>query len=104
MRHEYVELKGLGRLPADDALDESLATSFQAVISALPPPQNDEETLLLIAALPGDDSTAFGLAWGLLHNIEASPTWPIWAALDDSTWWVTLLRNRAARAGLTRPR
>jgi len=103
MRHEYVELRQLGRLPSNDALDETAAADFQAAISVLPPPQNEEETLQLIAALPEDDSTAFGIAWGLLHNIEASPGWPIWAALDDSNWWVTFLRSRAERAGSARP-
>lgn len=34
----------------------------------------------------------------LLHVIEASPDWPVAAALDDRNSWVTLLRERSLRS------
>ena len=103
MRHEFSDLVRLGALPADDALDEQEAHRYQAAIEALPPYASAEEAVALVNTLPPDDSTSFGLAWAVLHAIEASPAWPIWAALDDRNWWVSHLRARCTRAGLAPP-
>lgn len=99
MRQEVEELIRLGPLPADDALDEETARRCTDAIDALPVELTAEEAHALIGILPPDDSTAFGLAWSVLHAIEASPSWPLWSSLDDRSWWVTLLRGRCSRAG-----
>jgi len=101
MRHEFVELVRLGPLPADDDLDEDAARRYVGAIDSLPPLPTAEEAVALVAIFPPDDSTAFGLAWSILHTIEASPSWPVWSALDDRNWWVSYLRERCVRAGLS---
>jgi hypothetical protein len=83
VRHEIENLIQLGPLPADDALDQEVASRFVEAIDGLPACPTGEEAAALVAILPPDDSTAFGLAWSLLHAIEASPEWPVWGALDD---------------------
>lgn len=104
MRHEFHELARLGPLPADDALDEQGAQRYETAIRALPASPSAEEAAALLDTLPPDDSTAFGLAWTVLHAIEASPAWPLWDALDDRNWWVSQLRERCTRAGLAPPK
>ena len=89
MRPEVDELVRLGPLPADDALDGEAASRLEDAIEGLPPLLTGDEAVALVAILPPDDSTAFGLAWSLLHAVEASPEWPVWGALDDRSWWVT---------------
>ena len=77
MRPEFVALLDLGQLPADDDLDEATARKYDEAIdgpSAETP--TIEEAVALLGVFPPDDSTAFGLAWSLLHMIEASPGWP----------------------------
>jgi hypothetical protein len=103
MREEIRELLRLGRLPSEDDLGELDASQFTDAIEGLPPAPTPEEAVALVSLLPSDDSTSFGLAWSLLHAIEASPEWPVWSALDDRNWWVVLLRQRCERAGLERP-
>jgi hypothetical protein len=98
MRREFEHLVGLGPLPANDALDEAAARLYEEAIDALPVPTGDEATALL-SIFPPDDSTSFGLAWSILHAVEASPAWPVWDALDDRNWWVSHLRERCERAG-----
>lgn len=103
MRSEFDELVALGPLPADNALNEEAAQQYVAAIDALPTLPTAEEVLALVGILPPDDSTSFGLAWSILHAIEASPAWPLWSALDDRTWWITYLRERCERGGLMPP-
>ena len=93
----------LGRLPADDGLDEEAAQRYTDAIDGLQDAPTADEASALIRVLPPDDSTAFGLAWGILHAIEASPAWPLWTELDDRNWWVRFLRERCERGGLTPP-
>jgi hypothetical protein len=104
MRSEFENLVRLGRLPGDDALDEAAASQFANAIDGLPASPMCEEAAALVAILPPDDSTAFGMAWSILHAIEASPDWPVWSELDDRSWWVTLLRQRCESGGKTPPR
>lgn len=101
MRSEFHELVQLGPRPADDDLDEETARRYVEAIDCLPAKPTTEEAVALVAILPPDDSTAFGLAWSILHAIEASPSWPVWGALDDHNWWVSHLRERCVRAGLS---
>ena len=102
MRPEFEALMQLGPFPADDDLDEATARHYveaiDAIMESVPP--TPEEALALIEIFPPDDSDALELAWPVLHAIEASPHWPLWSALDDRNWWVTLLRRRCERAGL----
>ena len=103
MRQEFEELVRLGPLPTDDDIDDQTARQFLEAIDALREPPTAEEALALITVFPPDDSDALGLAWGVLHAIEASPSWPVWSALDDHNWWVSYLRARCERAGLKPP-
>jgi hypothetical protein len=103
MRRDVEILLALGPLPAKDALDEQSARQYQDAIDALPAAPTAEEAVALLGIFPPDDSSSFGLAWSILHVIEASPEWPVWPALDDRNWWITHLRESCERAGLTRP-
>lgn len=103
MRPEVRELAALGQLPAEDGLDQDAAQRYLEAVDALQEPPTAEEVHALIRVLPPDDSTAFGLAWSVLHAIEASPAWPVWSELDDRNWWVRYLRERCERGGLTPP-
>ncbi|MBS2939748.1 hypothetical protein KDN32_18560 [Nocardioides sp. J2M5] len=103
MRLAFQELLRLGPLPPGDALDEQSAQRYETAIRTLPDGASADEAVALVDMLPSDDSTAFGLAWSVLHAIEASPAWPLWDALDDRNWWVSFLRDRCAQAGLHPP-
>lgn len=62
---------------------------------------DDEAALLLDSFPPGEYGSLFELEWSLLHLIESAPYGPGFTAkLDDRTWWVTQVRERAQRAGL----
>ena len=98
-----MELLRLGPLPAGDALDEETAGQYARAIDSLPPTPTEDEVVVLLGIFPPDDSTAFGLAWSVLHAIEAAPAWPMWSVLDDRNSWVTFLRERCERAGLHPP-
>jgi hypothetical protein len=100
MRGEFEKLVAFGRLPASDELDEETARRYGDAIAALPEAPTADEAVALIDLFPPDDSTAFGLAWSILHKIESSPYWPVWSALDDRNSWATRLRLRCERAGL----
>jgi hypothetical protein len=100
MREEIQELLRLGQLPSGDDLGEEEASQFADAIDGLPSSLTAAEAVALTSILPADDSTSFGLAWSVLHAIEAASGWPIWSALDDRNWWVTLLRKRGERGGL----
>jgi hypothetical protein len=75
------------------------ARQYEEAVEALPPDPTAEEAVALVELLPPDDSTAFGLAWSILHAIEASSAWPVWEALDDHSVWVRRLRERASAPG-----
>jgi hypothetical protein len=89
VRQAFQELVDLGPLPASDALDAQNAQQYEEAIKSLPSTPTAEEAIALVDLLPPDDSTAFGLAWSLLHAIEASAAWPLPEALDDRNVWVT---------------
>jgi hypothetical protein len=102
--HQAVQkLIALGPLPPNDALDEQQADQYSEALDALPTNPTAEEAVALLTVFPPDETTSFGLAWTILHTIEASPAWPIWDELDDRNWWVTYLRESCERAGMTRP-
>lgn len=74
MRETVRTLVDLGQLPTDTELDEATAKRFAEAFSAVDRPSADEAAAL-VALLPPDSSTSFGLAWTLVHLIESSPTW-----------------------------
>lgn len=86
-------------MPSDDEeLDELRIRANVEALDALPPPAlEDDEAVALLDLFPTDDSTVYGVAWGLLHAVESAPGWPI--ALDDRSWWAKYLRERAERGG-----
>jgi hypothetical protein len=61
MRSEFETLMRLGPLPGDDAVDEEAASRFTDAIDGLPASPTGEEAAALVAILPPDDSTGFGL-------------------------------------------
>jgi hypothetical protein len=62
----------------------------------------DDEAAALLDTFPeGEHGGLFELEWSLLHAIESAPYGPDFLAqLDDRSWWVSVLRQRAQRAGL----
>jgi hypothetical protein len=98
MRDTARNVVALGHLPADAELDAPTARRYEEALKAVEHRPSRDEALALVALLPPDASTSFGLAWTLVHIIESSPAWPLADALDDRNHWVSLLRERAARS------
>lgn len=96
VRREFEDLLSLGPLPAADALTEQQAEMYGEALRHLPDAPTAEEAAALVGLLPPDETTAFGLAWTLVHAIEASPEWPVWDALAGEGWWRSVLRDRTA--------
>lgn len=86
-------------MPDETASGETVQ-AFERLVRSLEAPASDDEARALLDVFPRDDSSLFGLAWSLLAFIETAPNWPDAAALDDRSWWVTFLRERAERGGL----
>jgi hypothetical protein len=87
----------------DDApdIDADVLTAWTAALDELEGPLTDEEAIALLPCFPADDGTVFGLAWSLLHAIESAPYRPAFLSeLDDRSWWVSLLKQRAIRGGV----
>jgi hypothetical protein len=93
----------MGRLPDEGTAEQSDLDERVALLGEIGRASpTGEEVLALLPLFPADDSTCFGLAWTLLHIIEASPERPIWDALDRSTGeWPDLLRLRLQNAGVS---
>jgi hypothetical protein len=96
VRSEFKDLLSLGQLPGADALTEQEVESYAASLRHLPDAPTAAEAAALVGLLPPDETTAFGLAWTLVHSIESSPEWPVWDVLTDDGWWRSVLRDRAA--------
>jgi hypothetical protein len=102
VRDSVQRIVAWGRLP-DDGHDigEDMLTKWAAAIDGLEGPLTDDEAIALLSCFPPDDSTVFGVSWSLLHKIETAPYGPTFIeALDDRSWWVALLKERAIRAGI----
>ena len=104
VRPEVERLVALGPMP-DEAQDVPVecVKAFQDALEAIQGLKlsDDEAALLLDSFPPGEYGGLFELEWSLLHVIESAPYGPGFTAkLDDRTWWVTQLRERAQRAGL----
>lgn len=97
MRDAVSALVSRGQLPTEDVGDDSLWESWERSVRALAMPATDEEAAAVLGVLPPGEDSAYALAWHLLHFIESAPSWPNWDLLDDRSWWVTFLRERAER-------
>lgn len=89
-------------MPSDtvDVSEDEIAT-WMSGLDELDGPLTDDEALALLSCFPPDDSTVYGLAWTLLHAIESAPYGPIFTrTLDDRSWWVSYLKQRAIRSGI----
>jgi hypothetical protein len=89
----------IGRLPSDDSdPDCALLGEWQSALDAVDSPVTEEEAVALVGCLPPDESTAFGLAWTLVHIIESAAIGPAFiASLDERSWWTMQLRDRLNR-------
>ena len=94
MRDVVKRLVALGPLP-DEADHVAPWDEWQQAAEALPAPATDEEAAAVLTLLPEDEGSGFGIAWPLLHFVETAPGWPLKDRLDDSTWWLRFLRERA---------
>ena len=87
-----------------DSLDQASLEVAEGLLDQLVSPLSEEEVWALLSVLPANGDTAFGLNWTILHSIEAAPSWPIWAALNDqSHGWVAILLIRLNNAGMAAP-
>jgi hypothetical protein len=103
VRAPYAELVRRGVFPDERDAGPAEVSQREAMVRALPTPPMEEETRALVP-LFGNDSF-FGLAWSLLHLIEADPAWPYWDELTDlSNPWRARLYRRLVNAGQNPPR
>jgi len=98
MRSQVAELAALGPFPHElDATDGDVSIREELLGQIVPPVAEDEARTLL--PLFGEDDF-WGLAWSLVHLIEAAPGWPYWDAIEDeSNRWHVLLMKRSINAG-----
>ena len=99
MRPEYQRLAELGPMPGDDAPAEVIECYVQ-LTDTLPVPEAADEIALIVRTFPKNGETFYGVAWALLHCLEASPLWPEAAAgyrqpvyTPEQEWMQTLQRR-----------
>jgi hypothetical protein len=97
MRDAVSALVSMGQLPTEAVGDDAFWDPWEQAVRALANPATDEEAAAVLAVLPPGEDSAYSLAWHLLHFIESAPSWPEWDLLDDRSYWVTFLRERAER-------
>jgi len=97
LRYQIERLVGLGRMPSEREATSEVVARYEAAIEALPGRATDDEAIALLKLFPGDHSSLYGLAWTVLHFVETAPGWPIAGALDNRSWWVQVLRERATK-------
>ena len=97
IRTEVQQLVDLGPFPASKGWDQLDLERREALLIAIKPPLTHEEAVALLACFGPDD--AFGLAWTLLHLIEATPGGaPIATRPEPSdNEWLRYLWDRAHR-------
>lgn len=71
IRPEVQKLIGLGPFPSSAGADEREIDRRGELLNSIKPPLTQEEATALLVCFGPDD--AFGLAWALLHLIEATP-------------------------------
>lgn len=91
----------LGRMPSDDEeFDDGRVRAWVGALEALDTRLTDEEAIALLDSFPLDDSLVYEVAWSLLHAVESAPCGlELVEQLDDRSWWVRYLRERAERSG-----
>ena len=97
IRSEVPQLIALGPFPASADADEHDIDRRGALLTNIKPPLTHEEAAALLLCFGPDE--AFGLAWTLLHLIEATPGGvPISAKPQHSkNEWVRRLWDRSHR-------
>jgi len=96
MQKAICALVGLGALPSSATATVSTVQAFEEQLKMVQTPVSDEEACALVKIFGPDD--CFGLAWTVLHLIEAAPGWPVQGALDGLKGeWIERLRERAER-------
>ena len=87
-----------------DDLDQTALTAAIGLLDGLAFPLSEEDVTALISILPASGDTASGLNWTILHSVEAAPSWPIWATLQNQSHeWVQIMRLRLGNAGIVEP-
>ena len=94
MQSSIEELIELGPLPNSVDPDVVTLEKIQTLVMKIEQPISDDEARALIKLFGPDD--CFGLAWTLLHIIEAAPGWPLEDVLDDvGSEWIDRLKKRS---------
>jgi hypothetical protein len=97
MRPDVGALIALGRLSSEAtedrlrAQERLLAATGRLVLDA-------EEVDGLLGILPIEEDDAFGLAWSVLHQVEASPEWSTPRLNEAHGYWGGMLRERISLA------
>ena len=97
MRDAVSALVAMGQLPSEEIGDDAFWIPWEKAVRALIDPATDEEAAAVLDVLPSGEDSAYALAWHLLHFAESAPSWPLWELLDDRSYWVTFMRERAER-------
>ena len=103
IRPEIEELERLGPLPADDDDDPGIDRKLfdvEHLLAAVDPPVTVEEARVLAALFPRDGGTCYGLAWSLLHLIEALGADGLGAVVPgvNSAQWRKMFEQRLENA------
>lgn len=87
-----------------DDLDQPALTAAMGLLDELVIPLSEEDVTALVSILPASGDTASGLNWTILHYVEAAPSWPIWATLQNQSHeWVQIMRLRLGNVGILEP-
>lgn len=102
VRAEVQRLIELGRMPSEsDDPPQEVVDRYVAALDGLQSALTDDEAAALLDLFPQGDAGLYEVEWTLLHAIESAPYGPAFLAqLDDRSWWVKYLRERAERGGL----
>ncbi|WP_425147886.1 hypothetical protein [Deinococcus sp.] len=109
MRPEYQQLDQLGQMPGDEVPSE-LIDRYVQVTDALPVPESADEIAVIVRTFPKFGQTFQGVAWTLLHCLEASPLWLATAveyrqqAFGPEDEWMETLQRRIDKAGMDKAR
>lgn len=102
LRREVQHLVALGRMPSElDDPPQALVDAYVAALDALSFRLTDDEAAALLDVFPPERAGLYEVEWSLVHAIESAPYGPgFLRQLDDRSWWVKYLRERAERGGL----
>lgn len=98
IRSEVSELVKLGAFPPSRGVDLVIIKRQQELLQRITPPVSDDEARELVKLFGPDDY--YGLAWTVLHLVEAAPQWPLADCLTGrSNEWIDRLRARVGKKG-----